>query len=229
MKRNFAPLVVLRRLRPGRRAVILLVYLLVVSSLIAVLAWRGLSPDRLPLPPLTGEKEPPLAVEAPVRPPVPFNALDEEYVTEPLPAETEPAVPTAVARGNLRWPLEGEIIVGHHEVYRINNQLRLHVGVDIAAKPDALVMAAWPGVVADVREDARLGLVMEIDHGDGYISVYGNLADVFFAVDEEVKSGEVVARAGNTARLDAAEGNFLHFALYKNGLALDPVRETGGR
>ncbi len=229
MKKSFTPLVVLRRLRPGRRALLLLAYLLAVSALIAVFAWRNMPLDRPEAPLFPAGHEAAPVAEAPARPPVPFSALDEEYVTEPALPETEKAVPAATARGNLRWPLEGEIIAGHHEVYRINNQLRLHVGVDIAAAPDALVKAAWPGVVSAVREDARLGLVMEIDHGHEYISLYGNLADVFFAVGEEVKGGEIVARVGNSALLDASEGYFLHFALYRGGMALDPVREIGSR
>lgn len=218
MKKSFAPAAALSRLRPGRRAILLLVFLLALSAPLVILTWRSLPADRLTAPPLPAEK-PAAAVEAPA-PPEPLPA---EHAA-PLPAETEAAVPAAADRWELRWPLAGEIIAGHHEVYRINNQLRLHVGVDIAADPAAPVLAAGPGVVSEVREDALLGLVLEIDHGGEYISLYGNLAEVFFAVGEQVKGGESIARVGSTARLDASTGDFLHFALYRKGVALDPVQ-----
>ncbi len=230
MKKNITPLVALRKLRPGRKALVLIIYFLMISLLIAFVAWRGMSATRLVLPPVTEsevlatESEPlTLPVEASFHPSeefAPLETLTEDTAVEPVkPAPTEP----------MRWPAEGEILVGHHEVYRVNSQVRLHVGVDIAVPPDALVAAIWPGVVSNVREDSRFGLMLEIEHGGGYVSLYANLADVFFSVGEEVKGGEVVAIAGESAGLDASEGLFLHFALYRDGLAVDPVREIESR
>ncbi len=230
MKKNITPLVALRKLRPGRKALVLIIYFLMISLMIAFVVWRGMSAPRLELPPVT-ETEVVATESEPLTMPVelsfhtseefaPLETLTEDTAVEPVkPAPTEP----------MRWPADGEILFGHHEVYRINSQVRLHVGVDIAVPPDALVAAIWPGVVSDVREDSRYGLMLEIDHGGGYVSLYANLADVFFSVGEEVKGGEVVALAGESAGLDASEGLFLHFALYHDGKAVDPIREIESR
>jgi murein DD-endopeptidase MepM/ murein hydrolase activator NlpD len=230
MKKNFAPLVVLRKLRPGRKAFVLLVYFLMISLLIAFVAWRNMSPTRLEVPPAVTESEP-VTTEGDLETvtAAPLIPATEDLVSEAVEVEEEAVPVMAVPTEAMVWPVEGEILIGHHEVYRVNHQVRLHVGVDIAVPPDALVAACWPGVVYDVREDSRFGLMLEIEHGGGYISQYANLDDVFFAVGEEVKSGEIVARAGQSAGLDASEGLFLHFALYLNGKAIDPVREIGSR
>jgi murein DD-endopeptidase MepM/ murein hydrolase activator NlpD len=231
MKKNFAPLVVLRKLRPGRKVFVLLVYFLMIGLLIAFVAWRNMSPLQLEVPPVVTESEA-VTSEGDLEPvtAAPLTPATEDAVAEAVAEEVEEEAPVMTAPTEaMAWPVEGEILIGHHEVYRINNQVRLHVGVDIAVPPDALVAACWPGVVSDVREDSRYGLMLEIEHGGGYISQYANLDDVFFAVGEEVRGGEIVARAGESAGLDASEGLFLHFALYLNGKAIDPVREIGSR
>jgi murein DD-endopeptidase MepM/ murein hydrolase activator NlpD len=230
MKKNFTPLVVLRKLRPGKKAIILLVYFLLVGSLIAFVAWRNMSPLAPEVPPAVTDSVP-ITTEGDVETvtAAPLIPATEDLVSEAVEVEEEAPPVMAVPTEPMVWPVEGEILIGHHEVYRVNNQVRLHVGVDIAVPPDALVAACWPGVVYDVREDSRFGLMLEIDHGGGYISQYANLDDVFFAVGEEVRGGEIVARAGESAGLDASEGLFLHFALYLNGKAIDPVREIGSR
>lgn len=218
-----------RELRPSKKTALVLSYLLAVTVLLLAVTWRG----ALPRPAGTGasgEKKA-AAVESALphaRPEVPFNALDEEYVSEPVPLEADPALRPA-PDVPLAWPLEGEILAGHHEVFAAGNVKRFHVGVDIAAGPEALVQAAWPGVVTDVRHDPLLGLLLEVSHGGGYTSYYANLSDVFFAVGEEVPAGVPVARVGQTAVLDAATGWYLHFALYKDGEALDPVQAISPR
>ncbi len=191
-------------------------YLLVVAGTIGIFALKSSRPLEVPS---MQEAEAAQEIE-PVDQELPFEF--DDYFPD-IPEEDVPVL--AMPNQPLRWPLEGEILTGHHEVYRIGNQLRFHVGVDIDAKPDAVVVAAWPGIIRDVREDLRFGLVMEIEHGGGYISEYANLADAFFAVGDTVSAGAEIARVGSSALLDAQRGSFLHFALFKDGQALDPVKE----
>lgn len=230
MKKYFSALAPLRRVRrPGKKTILLAAYLLTIITIITVVALRGPSAQPLDVTPaenVTGsvlESEPVID-----RPDPPFHALDEEEVREGLLMEEDLPVLT-VPSEPLLWPAEGELLTGHHDVYRIGNQHRFHIGVDIAVEPDATIVAAWPGVVRDVREDMRFGLMMEIDHGGGYTTEYANLADAFFAVGDEVQAREQIARVGNSALLDAQSGSFLHFAIFKDGEALDPVQEISPR
>lgn len=226
MKKFVNALAPLRRVRrPGKKIILLAAYLLTVAVIITVVTLRGPSAQPLDVTPAQEVSEAaPESASVIDRPDPPFNALDEEEVREGIILDDEIPVLT-VPSEPLRWPAEGELITGHHDVYRIGNQLRFHVGVDISVEPDATIVAAWPGIVRDVREDMLFGLMMEIDHGGDYTTEYANLADAFFAVGDEVQSGEQIARVGNSALLDAQMGYFLHFALFKDGEALDPVQE----
>ncbi|MBS4030305.1 MAG: M23 family metallopeptidase [Clostridiales bacterium] len=229
MKKYFSALAPLRRVRrPGKKTIFLAAYLLTIVVVITVVALRGPSAQPLDVTPAPEITEAELSESVVNRPDPPFNALDEEEVREGIIPEEDTPVLTAPSEP-LRWPAEGELLTGHHDIYRIGNQLRFHVGVDIAVEPDATIVAAWPGIVRDVREDMRFGLMMEIDHGGGYTTEYANLADAFFAVGDEVQAGEQIARVGNSALLDAQLGYFLHFALFKDGEALDPVQEISPR
>jgi murein DD-endopeptidase MepM/ murein hydrolase activator NlpD len=226
MKKYLSALAPLRRVRrPGKKTILLAAYLLTIVAIITVVALRGPSAQPLDVTPAENVAGAVLGSESIIESPDPhFNALDEEEVREGMLMEEDLPVLT-VPSEPLRWPAEGQLLTGHHDVFRIGNQLRFHVGVDIAVEPDAAIVAAWPGIVRDVREDMRFGLMMEIDHGGGYTAEYANLADAFFAVGDEVRVGEQIARVGNSALLDAQLGYFLHFALFKDGEALDPVQE----
>ncbi|MBS4022252.1 MAG: M23 family metallopeptidase [Dethiobacter sp.] len=230
MKKNIAPKAALRKIRLGRRGMILLIYFLMIGLMIAFVAWRGVTVTRLELPPPVSETgaaetdaEPDVAATAPSVP------VDEDYVADTTVEEENPAPVVSAPSGPMLWPVEGEILIGHHESYYIGSVRHLHVGVDIAAEAGTVVAAAWPGVVIDVRAESALGLMVEIDHGGGFISLYGNLYDVFVNVDDIVEAGQAIAEVGQTARLDAGEGYFLHFALYRDGRAVDPVRELSPR
>lgn len=226
MRKILTALAPLRRIRPRRRVHFVALYLLFVLLMIGAITWRAMSVNPITVTPPQDQTW--QAMEAGPVIPVPDispDLVEDVEIIEGLLEDEEVFSNMPKPRETLGWPLEGEILTGHHEVYRIGSQTRLHVGVDLAAPPDSLVAAVWPGVVYDVREDARYGLLMEIYHGGGYLSQYANLDDTFFAVGEEVHAGEAVARVGATAALDAAEGHFLHFAFYLDGRALDPVQE----
>lgn len=219
---------VLRKRKPGRKALLLVGYLLVVALLVTAVTWRGLSSEPLTVTPDTGENAA-VEGEAAAEPTPPFNALDEADVIEGVmpDADAEPVLTAPVEQ--MRWPVEGQVLKGHHEPYAVGNQYRLHVGVDIAAADGETVKAAWPGTVYEVWQDSVLGLVMEIRHGGGYVTQYANLADAYFSIGDQVRAGDPIGKIGQSAMLDASEGPFLHFAIYKDGTALDPVTEISPR
>lgn len=223
MKKVFASLSPLRKVRPRRKVLLVGGYLLVVALMIVAVTWRGIATEPMQILPPANLDTNPAEDEVVTRPDPPFNAVDEPDVIDGvLPEETTPVL--AVPTDPMQWPLEGQILTAHHEVYRLGNRLRAHVGVDIEAIAGSEVRAAWPGSVDRVTQDPRLGWLIEIRHGGGHLTQYANLQEEpFFSLGDEVKTGQVIGNVGQSAKLDASEGAFLHFAVYKDGEALDPI------
>ncbi|MCR3923579.1 MAG: M23 family metallopeptidase, partial [Firmicutes bacterium] len=213
--------------RPSRKTLLVGGYLLVVTLLLSAAVWRGYLPNPFTILAGSGKETVVPQIEEPIDteievPPV----LDAEEVVEgEMPVVDERITPVlTLPKVPMVWPLEGSVLAGHHEVYRIGNTLRAHVGIDIKANADADVKAAWPGIVDRVTEDPRLGWLLEVRHGGGYVTQYANLLEEpYVAVGDEVKMGDTLAKVGESAKLDASEGIHLHFAIYREGEALDPV------
>lgn len=100
---------------------------------------------------------------------------------------------------------------------------RIHCGVDIAAAEGTAVLAAASGTVAAVTEDVMLGTTVVIDHDNGYQTTYANLqsAPTVLAGDS-VSAGTVIGAVGSTAAAESAREPHLHFAVTKDGDAVDP-------
>ena len=98
---------------------------------------------------------------------------------------------------------------------------RVHRGWDIACAAGEPVLAVSGGTVTAVYEDDLLGTVVEIDHGNGVVSVYANL-DVSPAVGvgQTVRCGAILAQVGQTG---AATGPHLHFELHWDQVYINPV------
>lgn len=231
MKKVLTSLVPFKKIRPSKKAMLLTGYLLVVALLIAAVTWRGLSVEPVEIAPLEpGAVEAGTEEQPAVKPEPPFNALDEEDVVEGVLPQEDALPVLAQPQEPMQWPLEGQILFGHHEVYRIGNQLRANVGVDIEAEAGSEVWAAWPGIVEQVTLDARYGWLLEIRHGGGYLTQYANLhEEPYVSVGDEVKGGDLVGIVGESAKLAASQGAFLHFAVFKDGQALDPVEVLSSR
>ena len=95
-----------------------------------------------------------------------------------------------------------------------------HFGIDIAAKPNESVLATMKGTVIYTGFDANFGCVIQIQHSNGFVSVYKHNALLLKKEGNEVNSGEVIALVGNTGNLST--GEHLHFELWYKGKAVDP-------
>ena len=95
-----------------------------------------------------------------------------------------------------------------------------HTGIDFAGKSGASVVAVADGVVTWSAKRYGYGLMVEINHGNGYATRYAHNSENLVAVGEEVKKGQVVARMGDTGR---ATGPNLHFEVLRDGRRVNPV------
>jgi murein DD-endopeptidase MepM/ murein hydrolase activator NlpD len=95
-----------------------------------------------------------------------------------------------------------------------------HTGIDFAGKSGADVIAVADGVVTWSSKRYGYGLMVEINHGNGYTTRYAHNSENLVAVGEEVKKGQVVAKMGETGR---ATGPNLHFEVLQDGRRMNPV------
>ncbi len=129
-------------------------------------------------------------------------------------------------------PVKGKVInsfTADDLVYsKTFDDFRVHNGIDIACDRSQPVFSVSNGVVEDVYTDGLYGIVIKINHGNGFVSVYKNLSsDKMVRKGEPVTSGQVISGVGETALFEASEESHLHFELIYNGEQVDPEKYKG--
>jgi len=94
-----------------------------------------------------------------------------------------------------------------------------HDGVDIAARSGSEVRAMAKGVVSFAGERPGYGLVVEINHGNGYETRYAHAKKVTAQVGDHVEKGDPVALVGSTGR---STGSHVHVEVLRNGEPINP-------
>ncbi len=122
------------------------------------------------------------------------------------------------------WPAAGFITQEYTEG-EVNRGQRPHLGLDIAGPEGAPILAAGDGLVARTGTDPFLGNFVEIQHGMGYLSVYGHCRQIAVSRGAQVRRGQVVAYMGATGEASAPH---LHFEIWQHGTAVDPRRFLQG-
>ena len=95
-----------------------------------------------------------------------------------------------------------------------------HYGVDLVAKERESVLATLDGTVVYAGFDSNQGNVIQLQHKNGFISVYKHNALLLKAVGDIVQAGEAIALVGNTGKLST--GPHLHFELWYKGNPVNP-------
>ncbi|MBT5828752.1 MAG: M23 family metallopeptidase [Candidatus Latescibacteria bacterium] len=94
-----------------------------------------------------------------------------------------------------------------------------HLGMDIVSPEGTPVQATADGRVMVAGHDDILGLMVVIDHGDGYTTRYGHNGALLVSEGESVRRGQHIARVGNSGH---SSGPHLHYEVLENGRARDP-------
>jgi murein DD-endopeptidase MepM/ murein hydrolase activator NlpD len=103
----------------------------------------------------------------------------------------------------------------------ITGQHALHEGIDFIADVGTPVFAAAGGVVVFAEYHSQYGNMVEIDHGNDFITRYAHASKLFVKVGEVVRRGRKVAEVGSTGR---STGPHLHFEVRYKGIAQNPAR-----
>ena len=127
-------------------------------------------------------------------------------------------------------PLDGVVSKYHDSatpVYSITmNDWRVHQGIDIAATLGDGVRATAKGTVKEIWQDPFMGYCLSIDHGNGVVSIYKNLAETLVdgvVVGKTLEAGEVFAAVGESASVESADSPHLHFEMEVDGKGVDPL------
>jgi septal ring factor EnvC (AmiA/AmiB activator) len=121
-------------------------------------------------------------------------------------------------RGGLNLPTDG-IITARYGTQIEQSELRW-TGVLIKAKENSPVYAIAGGKVVFAKWMEGYGLLMIIDHGGGYMSLYGRNRYLYKQVGDRVRSGEEIAAVGNSGGFEQPA---LYFGLRHNGQPVNPL------
>lgn len=121
------------------------------------------------------------------------------------------------ARGQLSWPVAGQLSAQFGETRASGVRWE---GVVIATERDAPVRAVSSGRVVYADWLPGLGLLVIVDHGEGYMSLYGHNDRLLKAVGEPVAAGEPIAAAGDTGGRATPE---LYFEIRQGGKPVNPA------
>ncbi|MDT8404329.1 M23 family metallopeptidase [Sulfuriflexus sp.] len=101
-----------------------------------------------------------------------------------------------------------------------------HDGVDLAGKDGSEVIAVASGVVTWSSRRYGYGNLVEVNHGNGYVTRYGHNKEVLVKVGDKVGKGDKLALMGSTGR---STGPHVHFEVLFNGRSKDPVKYINAR
>ncbi|MCG8324464.1 MAG: M23 family metallopeptidase [Thiotrichales bacterium] len=101
----------------------------------------------------------------------------------------------------------------------ITGRKEMHEGMDFAARYGTDIFAVAAGIVTWSGQRYGYGNMVEIDHGNGYMTRYAHNRKNLVAVGERVKKGTVIAIMGSTGR---STGSHVHFEVLKDGKFVNP-------
>ena len=98
--------------------------------------------------------------------------------------------------------------------------VRMHYGIDLTAPTGTPIYAPGDGVVFRTGRAGGYGNHVRIDHGYGYVTVYGHLHEISVRPGQKVKRGDIIGTVGSTGLSTAPH---LHYEVRLNGKWMDPV------
>jgi septal ring factor EnvC (AmiA/AmiB activator) len=131
-----------------------------------------------------------------------------------------PAQGFARTQGKLAWPVNGKVIAKFGE-FRGGGPLRWE-GILIGAAPGTQVRALFHGRVVYADHLYGMGLMVMIDHGEGYSSIYGHQEQLYRKVGDSVAPGDILGVLADQTGAQGAPRGELHLEIRKGKQALDP-------
>jgi len=141
-----------------------------------------------------------------------LNFMEELIMARKLQQEVHPA---GRPIGNKGW-------ISSRFGYRkdpFTGKKAFHRGVDFAGKKGSDIFSVAAGVVSKAGRQKGYGYMVEINHGNGYATLYGHNGEVLVAVGDRVAKNQVIAKMGSTGR---STGPHVHFEVLRDGKQVNP-------
>ena len=154
----------------------------------------------------------------------------EEARRQAAAAQAAQAAQSAAATGtaSFMWPVASYVYISSRfglRTHPITGEQKSHTGLDIAANQGTTVYASDGGTVTMAGWNSGYGNCIMIDHGNGYVTLYGHLNYIGVTNGQSVSQGSVIGQVGSTG---ASTGPHLHFEVLKNGSRIDPEQFFSG-
>lgn len=146
------------------------------------------------------------------------DTIDDDEPPKQARAETPPAGEFDKLKGSLRLPVKGEVLARFGTNREGGPSWK---GMFIKASEGAEVKAIAPGKVIFAEWWKGYGNMIIVDHGGGYWSLYGNNQAVLKHKDDVVKTGDIIASAGNSG---GNEESGLYFEVRYQTRPIDPLK-----
>ena len=130
--------------------------------------------------------------------------------------------------GSFIWPVASYVYVSSRfglRIHPITGQQKTHTGIDIASNQGTSIYAADGGTVTLASWNGGYGNCVMIDHGNGYVTLYGHMSSIAVSQGQAVSQGETIGYVGSTGK---STGPHLHFEVLKNGTRIDPEQFYSG-
>lgn len=148
--------------------------------------------------------------------------IKEEIVSKPvdeLIVKGTKKLPLTAATGAFILPTRGSLSSRYGMRWG-----RMHKGIDLAAKTGTPINAADGGTVTYAGYKGAYGYLVEINHGNGFVTRYGHCNKIYVKKGAKVYKGQKIAAVGNTGR---STGPHVHFEVLKNGVHQNPSKYVG--
>jgi len=184
---------------------------------------------RLPVPPTVPEPE----LETTGSTPVPVSGVTQEGSDLYQPPAQASFTPFAEG-DELLWPVSGDIAMRFStdalvydptlDQFRTNDNLRIY------AEEGAHVQASAAGRVMAIGRNVIRGAYVKIDHGNGWIATYGQLADnKLVSVGDIVQAGQLIGTVGEPSIFGTMHGNHVNLHLTREGVPVNPYEFLAAR
>jgi septal ring factor EnvC (AmiA/AmiB activator) len=133
---------------------------------------------------------------------------------------TSPAVPRGI-KGALPWPADGKVVsfFGRQKHPTFNTYVQ-RKGIEIRTAEGSFIHAVMPGAVVYADWLKGYGLVIILDHANGFFSLYAHASKILAKVGDQVGEGQPIGETGDTGMTGE---NTLYFELREGAEPVDPL------
>ena len=155
-----------------------------------------------------------------------FTAMVGKSLDKIAPGGPARSLPPVVLQDEIHVPVHGAVSSPFgSRADPFSGAAKFHHGVDIAAPSGTAIKAAAAGKVVFSGQLAGYGNLLEVDHGNGWVTRYGHNAANLVSLGDEIVAGQPIALVGSTGR---ATGAHLHFEVRRAGKPVNPEMLLGG-